>query len=50
MNAHVENDAADQHEEQAGRGKADMLSLQKELRVSTRSTAIEKAMTHGRSR
>jgi hypothetical protein len=31
VNAHAENDAADQHEEQEGRGKADMLVLQKEL-------------------
>ena len=31
VNTHAENDATDQHEEQAGRGKCDMLALQKEL-------------------
>ena len=33
VNAHGENDAADQHEKQEGHGKADMLTLQKELGI-----------------
>ena len=33
VNAHAENEAADQHEEQEGHGKCDMLALQKELGI-----------------